>query len=54
MKVLFILGVLAVSYMYVLSHTTDMVLRQTSRLQSVYQRVTEADPQWLATGRRAN
>jgi hypothetical protein len=39
MKLFLVLGVLASAYMYMLMHTTDMVLAQTQHLNASYQYV---------------
>ena len=41
MKLLLVLGVLVGGYFYVLTHTTDMVLQQTQRLNANYQYVAD-------------
>ncbi len=50
MKLFVVLGVLVGAYMYVVLHTTDMVLTQTQHLNATYQYVANNADE-LATGR---
>ena len=53
MKLFVGLCILVAAYLFVMLQTTNTVLSQTDKLQTVYQRVADTDPDALATGRTA-